>query len=147
MKPIQMVMILLALLLCISLPTDVLAEPLTRERSYLGTEPFSLKQSMDWFEHTDHSYKNEITYLINLIEHSPLTFIRNGKKYDGEKAGAHLKKKWEAKKEQITSTEAFIEKVASHSWMSGKPYQIEYQNHETIPLKSVLYNELLRLHK
>ncbi len=68
----------------------------------------------------------EINYLLGLIKQSGCEFFRNGTWYDAQQAQAHLREKFDvlAATDQIKTTEDFIEKAASNSSMSGRPYQI-----------------------
>jgi hypothetical protein len=68
----------------------------------------------------------EINYLLGLIEESGCEFYRNGTWYDAQQAQAHLRGKFDvlAASDQIKTAEDFIEKAASNSSMSGRPYQI-----------------------
>ncbi len=66
----------------------------------------------------------EIDYLISSVGRSGCTFIRNGKRYSGRDARAHLRSKRRRNAHLIDSTEEFIEKIASESSTSGKPYLI-----------------------
>ncbi|MEW6143888.1 MAG: DUF5329 family protein [Thermodesulfobacteriota bacterium] len=70
------------------------------------------------------SEKPEVEYLLNLVKTSPCGFERNGKMYDGGQAYGHIKKKYEHFREDITSTEGFIEYAATKSLISGKYYFI-----------------------
>lgn len=67
---------------------------------------------------------DEIDYLIEEVGKSGCTFIRNGKYYAGRRARAHLQSKRRLNGHLIDSTEEFIEKIASKSVTSGKPYLI-----------------------
>jgi len=69
----------------------------------------------------------EIKYLLGLIEQSGCEFFRNGTWYDAQQAQAHLRAKYDAlaAHNQIKTAEDFIEKAASNSSMSGRPYQIK----------------------
>ncbi|MCZ6643078.1 MAG: DUF5329 family protein [Gammaproteobacteria bacterium] len=70
------------------------------------------------------SMNDEIDYLIGSVGKGGCTFIRNGNKYTGINARAHLKSKRRRNAHFIDSTEEFIEKIASQSATSGKPYVI-----------------------
>lgn len=74
--------------------------------------------------------EDEIDYLISSVGKSGCAFIRNGKRYSGRDARAHLKSKRRANARLIHSTEEFIEKIASKSSMSGKPYLISCKGQE-----------------
>ncbi|WP_163336394.1 DUF5329 domain-containing protein [Desulfopila sp. IMCC35008] len=66
----------------------------------------------------------EIDYLLNFIGESGCTFIRNGKEYPSEQAREHLSYKYNHVKSRIRTAELFIEKIASQSSISKKPYQV-----------------------
>ncbi len=68
----------------------------------------------------------EINYLLGLIEQSGCEFYRNGTWYDAQQAEAHLRGKFDvlAASDQIKTAEDFVEKAASNSSISGRPYQI-----------------------
>ncbi len=68
----------------------------------------------------------EINHLLGLMEQSGCEFFRNGTWYDGQRAQAHLRAKYDAliASNQIKTAEDFIDKAASNSSLSGQPYQI-----------------------
>jgi hypothetical protein len=74
----------------------------------------------------------EIDYLLAAIGSSDCTFIRNGSRYDAEDAEAHLRMKYRRGKRYASTTEKFIERLASKSSMSRKPYFIECVNAEKV---------------
>jgi hypothetical protein len=69
----------------------------------------------------------EIDHLLDYIAHSDCRFYRNGSWHGMEEARSHVSTKLEYLRErgQVDSAEAFIEKAASRSSLSGKPYQVE----------------------
>ena len=77
----------------------------------------------------------EINHLLGLIEQSGCEFYRNGTWYDGQTAQAHLREKFDvlAARDQIKTAEDFIEKAASNSSMSGRPYQIKCGRSPAMP--------------
>jgi hypothetical protein len=68
----------------------------------------------------------EIEYLLQYIETSGCSFYRNGTWYDGAQARAHLRTKYDylAGRQLIGTAEDFIDKAATKSSLSGKPYKI-----------------------
>ena len=70
------------------------------------------------------SMNEEIDYLISSVGKGGCTFIRNGNRFTGKDARAYLKSKRRRNAHIIDSTEEFIEKIASQSATSGKPYLI-----------------------
>ena len=66
----------------------------------------------------------EIDYLLATVAASDCVFIRNGKEYDGADAQKHLEMKRKRGRKYYDSSEEFIERIASKSSWSGKPYRI-----------------------
>jgi hypothetical protein len=69
----------------------------------------------------------EIDYLLQYVETSGCSFYRNGTWYQGARATAHLRTKYDylAGRNLITSAEDFIDKAATKSSMTGQPYKIK----------------------
>jgi len=91
----------------------------------------------------------EITYLLGLIEQSGCDFFRNGVWYDAHQAQAHLSAKYDVltASDQIRTTEDFIEKAASTSSMSGRPYQIRCGGSAPMPTNQWFSEALARYRK
>ena len=70
------------------------------------------------------SMNEEIDYLISSVGKDGCKFIRNGHRFQGRDARAHLTSKRRRNAHIIDSTEEFIEKIASQSATSGEPYLI-----------------------
>ena len=66
----------------------------------------------------------EIRALIQAVAESECEFNRNGSLYSAETAAEHLELKYSRGKRYADSAEAFIERLASKSSWSGKPYQM-----------------------
>lgn len=68
----------------------------------------------------------EIVGLIDALAHSGCQFERNGRWYDADRARAHLQRKydWLRKRDLVATPEQFIERAASRSSLSGKPYHV-----------------------
>ena len=66
----------------------------------------------------------EIHALIQAVAESECEFNRNGSLHSAEAAAAHLELKYSRGKRYADSAEAFIERLASKSSWSGKPYQM-----------------------
>jgi hypothetical protein len=75
----------------------------------------------------------EIDFLLSTIGSSDCVFVRNGKEYDAEDAEAHLRMKYKRGKRYAPTTEKFIERLASKSSMSKKPYFIECTDDQRVP--------------
>jgi hypothetical protein len=70
--------------------------------------------------------RREIASLIGALDGSSCRFERNGTWHDAAEARAHLQRKYDylLKKDKVDTAEQFIERAASQSSMSGKPYRI-----------------------
>ncbi len=70
--------------------------------------------------------QREIDGLIAALGDSGCEFERNGSWHDAKKARAHLQKKYDylRKRGMADTAELFIERGASKSSMSGKPYRV-----------------------
>ena len=77
--------------------------------------------------------QDEITHLIDFVRHSSCTFIRNGTEYNGPDAADHVQAKYDYYKADIKTAEDFIERAASKSMLSGKPYEVRCADGKTIP--------------
>lgn len=87
----------------------------------------------------------KIDYLIELMEHSPYTFIRNGASYSGARGAAHLIWKYYRKVSKVNSAQGFIDEIATRSSLSGELYLVKLDGKSTYPLRDLLVNELSRL--
>jgi len=69
----------------------------------------------------------EVSQLLAFVGQSQCTFIRNGKAYDRIAAEKHLEMKlhYLVERGQVNSAEDFIERAASQSSFSGKPYLVD----------------------
>ena len=68
--------------------------------------------------------EEEINFLIGSVESSACVFVRNGKEHAADDAADHLRLKYRRGKRYATSAEKFIDRLASESSWSGKPYFI-----------------------
>lgn len=73
----------------------------------------------------DDAMESEIDYLLAVVADSGCTFIRNGKQYSAKDARDHLSMKRRRGKRYYDSSDEFIERIASKSSWSGKPYKIQ----------------------
>ncbi len=75
----------------------------------------------------------EIEYLLNTLGSSECTFVRNGERHNAERAEEHLRMKHRRGKRYVTTAETFIERLASRSSMSKKPYWVDCPDDEPVP--------------
>ena len=71
--------------------------------------------------------KAEITSLMNNLAQSGCQFQRNGDWHEAKEARAHLQRKYDylLKKSLVDTSEQFIQRAASKSSVSGKPYRVK----------------------
>jgi hypothetical protein len=70
------------------------------------------------------------------------TFIRNDTEHSAAEAAEHLRTKWEAARDQITTARQFIDEIASKSSLTGEPYQIRFADGKTVTA-SEFFNQRL----
>ena len=78
----------------------------------------------------------EIDNLLSSVAMSNCEFSRNGSWFDAKAAAAHLTAKYRylLAKDVIRSAEEFIDKAATVSSMSGRPYAVRCDGHEPVPM-------------
>mgnify|MGYP001128112474 CR=1 FL=1 len=72
-------------------------------------------------------------------------FVRNGKSYDASSAVKFLRGKLDARRDEVRSASDFIDKVASFSSTTGKPYMIRYSDGREISTAGFLRAELAKI--
>lgn len=85
----------------------------------------------------------EIAHLLNFVASSQCRFMRNGKWYSAAQGREHLERKYGHVEHRIRNAEDFIEKVASESSMTSRPYRVRCGEHE-MPTARWLTEELHR---
>lgn len=88
----------------------------------------------------------EVNFLLGYIEGSGCEFYRNGTWYDSRMAQVHLRDKYKylVARNLINTTEDFIERAATESSLSGKPYEVRCNGGATVTSKQWLRDELAR---
>lgn len=66
----------------------------------------------------------EIEYLLSFISGSDCIFIRNHEEHPAKEAREHLEMKYNHVKRRIKTAEDFIDKIASKSSLSRRPYKV-----------------------
>lgn len=92
--------------------------------------------------YADSTFEQEVAHLLNFVEQSDCTFIRNGKAHSSVEARRHIEKKYTYIKSRISTTEHFIVYGASKSSITGKAYTVEC-NGSTISSEQWLREELV----
>lgn len=101
------------------------------------------------FAKAPEAVRAEVAHLMAAVEKSQCKFNRNGSWHEAKAAREHLQKKFDYldKKDLVTSTESFIERGASTSSMSGKPYEMQCGGAKAMASGAWLMEELNRYRK
>jgi hypothetical protein len=92
--------------------------------------------------------KQKIEALIKHIEGlEDAKFVRNGREHDAKTAAKFLRGKWEANEARIKTAKDFIEKAASASSTTGKPYLIRFKDGKEVKTGDYLREELKKIEK
>lgn len=106
--------------------------------SYKRTDHFATKLTED----------QKIDLLISYIRNlKNAVFIRNGSEHSAEEAADHLQNKRKSAGKKIKTAIDFIVHIGSRSSMSGKPYQIKFNDGKVLPSAQLLTEELKRIEK
>ena len=107
----------------------------------LGAIVLLLVTSFVLADSTPSSVRAEIDTLLSRLEQSGCEFYRNGDWYSATEAKAHLLRKLKAAG-AAASAEQFIDRLASKSTMSGKPYLVRCGGSEPVESKTWLTDQL-----
>ena len=86
----------------------------------------------------------ELNHLLAFVKNSGCIINRNGSDYPAEKGLSHIEMKYDYFRDDIKSSEEFIEYSATKSTMSGKYYTVTCPEKETIKTQDWLLHELKR---
>jgi Family of unknown function (DUF5329) len=86
--------------------------------------------------------QDAINHLLQFVETSRCTFLRNGVEYDSKSAVTHIKEKYDYFKKQIHTAEDFIALAATKSELSGRPYFVRCEKGKEMPAANWLHEEL-----
>ena len=89
----------------------------------------------------DDAAEREIAYLLAFVEESGCIFVRNDTEHDSADAADHLRLKYSRGSRYVNSAEQFIDRLASESSWSGKPYSVDCDG-RTEPSREWLYRAL-----
>ncbi len=90
----------------------------------------------------------EVGFLLGYVEGSGCDFYRNGSRYDSKAAQVHLRDKYNylVARNQVGTTEDFIERAATESSFTGQPYIVKCnEGKTTFTSNQWLSEELARL--
>jgi hypothetical protein len=86
--------------------------------------------------------RGEVEHLLKFLRGSDCRMTRNGKAHNGEEAARYVQRKYDHFRNEISSTEDFIELAASQSTISGKSYQVQCPGEPNRPSRDWLLQEL-----
>ena len=86
--------------------------------------------------------QDAINHLLQFVETSRCTFLRNGAEYDSKSAVNHIKEKYDYFKSQIHTAEDFIALAATKSELSGRLYFVRCEKGKEMPTANWLHEEL-----
>ena len=66
----------------------------------------------------------EVVYLLAWVSESGCSFVRNGDEHPSAEAAEHLEMKYNRVKRWIDDADEFIDRIASGSSISGRPYLV-----------------------
>jgi hypothetical protein len=98
--------------------------------------------SMDARSDVPDADRHEVLHLLDYLRTSDCAMERNGKNYDSEGAYSHVKRKYEYFRDEIRTSEDFIEYSASKSTMSGKYYRVFCKGESAVLTRDWLLEEL-----
>jgi len=107
---------------------------------------FAAFPRFSWAQSAPPAEKQKIEALIKQVSDlKDAKFVRNGSSYEPPTAMRFLRGKWEAHDAQVTTARDFIDKVASVSGTSGKPYLIRFKDGRELKSRDFLLAELRKL--
>jgi hypothetical protein len=86
--------------------------------------------------------RHEVLHLLDYLRNGGCAMERNGKRYEGEDAYSHVRRKYEYFRDEIRTSEDFIEYSASKSTMSGKYYRGFCKDEPAVLTRDWLLEEL-----
>ena len=90
--------------------------------------------------------KQKIEALIKQVANlKDAKFVRNGSAYNADSAAVFLRRKWGANESEVKTARDFIDKVASFSGTSGRPYLIRFKDGGEIKSRYFLLAQLKKL--
>jgi hypothetical protein len=84
----------------------------------------------------------EVRHLLAFLEHSDCAMLRNGKAHPAREAVRHVRRKYDHYRDEIRSSEDFIDRAATRSLVSGKAYRVRCPGQPERPAADWLREEL-----
>lgn len=104
---------------------------------------FALAASFAGAQNAPLAEKQKIEILIKQVgDLKDAQFVRNGSTYEPATAVRFLRGKWRANEAEVKTARDFIDKVATASGTSGKPYLIRFKDGREMKSRDFLITEL-----
>jgi hypothetical protein len=88
------------------------------------------------------SERIRIEELIAAVERADVVFVRNDTEHDAAAAADHLRRKWKHAGDRELTAEEFIDKIASASSTTGRPYAIRESDGTVVAARTWLRQRL-----
>jgi hypothetical protein len=83
--------------------------------------------------------------IASVAQLSDATFFRNDKSYPAPTAARFLREKWQSRQSEVRTAEDFIDRIASFSSTTSKPYLIRFADGREVSSAEYLRAELAKL--
>lgn len=90
-------------------------------------------------------YRTIEALIASVAQLGDATFLRNGKSYPAATAARFLREKWQSRQSEVRSAEEFIDRIASFSSTTSKPYLIRFADGRQVSSAEYLRAELAKL--
>jgi hypothetical protein len=88
------------------------------------------------------SERSRIEALIAAVESANVVFLRNDAEHDAAAAADHLRRKWKHAGARELTAEEFVDKIASRSSTTGRPYRIRERDGSVVNARDWLLERL-----
>jgi len=88
------------------------------------------------------SERSRIGALLAAVESADVVFLRNDTEHDAAAAAAHLRRKWKHAGDRELTADEFIDKIASASSTTGRPYRIRERDGSVVDTRDWLRQRL-----
>ena len=86
--------------------------------------------------------RHEVEHLISFVSNTSCQIERNWISHNGDEAITHIQQKYDYFRDDIKTTEQFIEYSATKSTMTGRDYLVKCTGHSPIKTRDWLVQEL-----
>ena len=114
-----------------------------RSRARLAVALLAAAASLPVLAAPDAAAQREIDHLLAYVASSGCRFVRGGVEHDAREARDHLVLKLDVARPLLGSADAFVERIASASSLTGEPYRVRCGAQETTA-RAWLAEELAR---